>query len=362
MKHSKVLLFVPALLLSVIVLPAYCSHPAVPPIVPLLKPGPAAPLPLHVAGTLLKNSRGQTVRLRGVNIPSLEWSNTGDHVLQSVSVAIGEWHSNAIRLPLSQDRWFGRAEGQTDGGAAYQQTVDTVVNAISARKAYVIVDLHWSDAGVWGKTIAQHKMPDPNSLLFWKDLARRYGNHPAVLFDLYNEPRDVTWEVWKDGGAVTETDKKTRAEISYTTPGMQKLINALRDLGANNVVVVGGLDWAYDLSGLQKGFKLSDPGGAGIVYDTHIYPWKGTSPDNWDPHVAIPAQDVPVIVGEVGCEPDPKQEDPNTWAPKILDYINRHGWSWTAWCFHTSASPRLLANWNYTPTPYWGAYVKKALE
>jgi endoglucanase len=95
-----------------------------------------------------------------------------------------------------------------------------------------------------------------------------------------------------------------------------------------------------------------------VIYGTHIYPWKR----DWDAHLASAAARYPVFVGEVGCEPDPKQEDPFTWAPRVLAYLQEHAWSWTAWCFHPSASPRLLANWSYTPTPYWGAFVKKALR
>jgi len=34
---------------------------------------------------------------------------------------------------------------------------------------------------------------------------------------------------------------------------------------------------------------------------------------------------------------------------------------YTAWCFHTGSSPRILADWDFTPTVYWGAYVKREL-
>jgi hypothetical protein len=55
---------------------------------------------------------------------------------------------------------------------------------------------------------------------------------------------------------------------------MQALINAVRESGAKNIVLAGGLDWAYDLSGIANGFALDDKGGNGIIYSTHIYPWK----------------------------------------------------------------------------------------
>src|SRR4051812_14009108 len=82
---------------------------------------PSPPLPLKVVGTQVQNSRNQTVRLRGVNAASLEWTSTGEgHILQTVQTAIRDWHVNLIRLPLAQDRWFGKAREQSDDGKAYR--------------------------------------------------------------------------------------------------------------------------------------------------------------------------------------------------------------------------------------------------
>src|SRR5579862_3561302 len=82
------------------------------------------PLPLKVVGTHLENKHRQRVHLHGVNAASMEWSSHGEgHILDSVNTAIRDWHVNLIRLPLSQDRWFGKAPEQTDGGQAYRALV-----------------------------------------------------------------------------------------------------------------------------------------------------------------------------------------------------------------------------------------------
>ena len=325
----------------------------------------AAPPALHVAGTRLEDDRGRVVRLQGVNLPSLEWMDAGDNVLKSVRAAADTWHASLIRLPLSQDRWFGRAGTQTDGGAQYRALVDAVVQSLSGRNKYVLLDLHWSDGGQWGQHIGQHSLPDDNSALFWKDIAARYANNPAVLFDLYNEPRDVTWDVWQHGGDVSERNQDARrgASLSYHSPGMQGILDTVRATGAKNVVVAGGLDWAYDLSGIVNGHALTDGGGHGILYATHIYPWK----KDWDTHVTPASEKYAVFVGEVGCEPDRpnspawQKSDPYTWAPEALAYINKHQFSWTAWSFHPTAGPSVISGWDYAPTPYWGVFVQKAL-
>src|SRR5438105_4784067 len=74
-------------------------------------------LPLKVAGTQLVDERNERIRLRGVNTASLEWSSDGErHILDTVQTAIRNWQANVIRLTLAQDRWFGKAPEQKDGG------------------------------------------------------------------------------------------------------------------------------------------------------------------------------------------------------------------------------------------------------
>ena len=297
-------------------------------------PATVGPPPLRVEGNRLKTPQGAVARLEGVNIASLEWASNGENVLKSLSVAIEEWGSNAIRLPLSQDGWFGRVKEQADGGAAYRELIRKVVRMASAKQCYVVLDLHWSNGGVWGHYIGQHCMPDDNSAAFWKAAADAYANHPAVLFGLYNEPHDVSREVWRNGGTVREnSDKAPGGKLQYHTPGMQKLVDVCRDQGAKNVIVAGGLDWAYELSAIAQGYALADDRGHGVVYDTHIYPWK----KDWDRHVTVVLDKYPVLVGEVGCQPGGQEEDPKTWAPKVLDYIDKHQLHWTAWDLHPAA-------------------------
>jgi mannose/cellobiose epimerase-like protein (N-acyl-D-glucosamine 2-epimerase family) len=322
------------------------------------------PLPLQVSGTHLVNSRGERVRLRGVNTPSLEWTSDGEgHILQTVRAAIADWHVNIIRLPLSQDRWFGKAREQHDGGKAYRALVQKVVDTCAAHNCYVMLDLHWSDAGMWGKNIGQHVMPDRNSLAFWKDLAATYKDHPAVLFDLYNEPHHVSWEVWQKGGRVTERNPRTRTQLTFEAVGMQALLEAVRQSGAKNVVVVGGLDWAYDMSGFLAGKQLADPRGHGIVYANHTYPIKGDTVRQWIAKLEKAAKQVPVIVSEFGAESRGRAgRRGEPWVRQVLQALRDHDWDWIAWDLHPHSGPRLISDWKYTPTPGFGVLVKEALQ
>jgi endoglucanase len=315
---------------------------------------------LKVTGNHLTTLSGTVVRLHGVNIPSLEWSQ-GDHLSNSVDVA-SAWGANIIRLPLSQDRWFGHTPEKNDGGAFYRQTVQDFVRNAAAKNCYVIFDLHWSDGGVWGEHIGQHNMPDDNSVPFWKEVSAAYANNPAVLFDLYNEPHDVSWGTWRNGGTVIDKDSKVDGGqmLSYHTPGMQKLLDVCRDQGARNVVVAGGLDWAYDLRGVVDGHALDDPKGNGVAYSTHMYPQKTwythgtTKSQDWDRLIIPASEKYPVIVGEFGSSG-------TNYAGNVVEFANQNDLSWIAWCLHPGARPILILDWDYSPTRY-GRIIKDALH
>jgi TolB protein len=328
---------------------------------------PEAPtrlLPLKVVGTQVLDSKKERVHLRGVNAASMEWSSDGEgHILNTVKTAIQDWHVNIIRLPLAQDRWFGKAPEQKDDGKAYRDLVKQVVDLCADQGCYIMLDLHWSDANEWGKQIGQHVMPDANSVLFWKDCARVYRNNPAVLFDLYNEPHDVSWDVWLNGGEVTERDRRQGTSRTYTAVGMQAMLDAVRGTGAKNVVVAGGLDWSYDMSGFLNGKQLSDPRGNGVIYANHNYPFKGDTFEKWLAKMEAATRQIPVIVSEFGAGGGRQGgQNGEVWIRRVLQALHDHNWDWTAWDLHPAAGPTLISDWNYTPTPNFGVYVKQELD
>jgi len=74
----------------------------------------------------------------------------------------------------------------------------------------------------------------------------------------------------------------------------------------NNVVVAGGLDWAYDFSGILDGRQLADPHGRGVIYANHCYDNKGDSVDTWIAKMEEASAKLPVIVSEFGGNSPPQ--------------------------------------------------------
>lgn len=308
---------------------------------------------LKVNGNKLVTAGGKTVWLQGVNVCSLEWSPEGNNPLWSMHVAVDDWRANVIRLPVMNTFWFGRGKGavSSNNQEAYRKMVDDAIKLAAGKGIYVVLDLH------------RFFTPDESCVEFWKDAAARYKNNPAVLFDIFNEPHGTTWDVWQSGGPVSMKKKDGTTETVQGV-GMQALVDAVRGTGAKNIIIAGGLEFAYNLTGVLDGHALDDKGGNGIMYATHFYNWhKG-----WEKHFLPVAEKYPILVGECGCSvnkmsfiPAAAQEDPYTWAPDAIGLIQKYHLNWTAWSFHTSASPVLLQNWDYAPTPYWGEFVKEAL-
>ena len=319
------------------------------------------PPELKVVGNRLHDTDGNEVWLQGVNIASMEWNPRGENVLKSAQVAIEDWGANVIRLPVKGKYWLDEKKGEE-----YQALVNDFITYVANRGAYVVLDLH------------HYRAPRPEDAEFWTEAAIAYKGHPAVLFDLLNEPHGTSWETWRNGGFIdtrkTKADEDAflseedllKSKQGYQAVGMQGLLDVVRQAGADNIVVIGGLDWAYDLSGVLKGYAIEEhPGGHGIMYATHVYPWK----KGWQKSFLDVAEQHPILVGEVGADANKMdwmdhalQEDAETWVPAMIGVIQKHKLNWTAWCFHPKASPRLLLDWQYTPTPFWGEPVIEAFK
>lgn len=333
----------------------------------------AAPLLLKVNGIRLLTVDNTGPRLRGVNCAGLEWSSTGDgRMLQTVRGAVQQWNSNIVRLPLSQDRWFGKGPEQKGDATSYRALVRQIVDFCASHDAYVILDLHWSDAGVWGTNIGAHNLPDKNSIEFWRDLAPVFKDNPAVLYELYNEAANVTWEQWFNGGRVTEIDPNTKATVAYEAVGMRALLDAIRATGARNLVVATVNNHGWDVSGILDGHQLSDPRGNGVIYGVKCYP--RAVPESgretiaqWTSRIESFARRFPIFVSEFGSMeevwPLPKEWGCNDekWNREIIGVFESHGWSWTAWDFHLTAWPPLILDLKFTPTSDFGVWVKQAL-
>lgn len=324
--------------------------------------------PYTVSGNKILDKNSNEHFFRGLDRPSLEWSCSGDIQNTDYQAMSSEWGANIVRLPLNQDCWLSTS-GNSSYDPTYAGTVDQQVQWATENGMDIILDLHWSDQGSFSVGAAclansggncQQDMADTNSVEFWKEVATKYANNPAVIFELYNEPKvggyaptDANWVTWLNGGTSS----------GYTVVGMQQLYTTVRATGANNIVIIGGLDWSFNLTGV-----IDHPvSGTNIVYNTHPYKSSGTA---FSQNFGFLTSTYPVIATEFG---DASSGQPTgcsaAYDTSVLDYMDGtsggipHKMSWTAWAFYETSSctfPPLLADSNYNPNAP-GMVVQAAL-
>jgi aryl-phospho-beta-D-glucosidase BglC (GH1 family) len=322
-----------------------------------------APIGVRVQGTRLY-SQGHPITLLGVNRSSLEYSCAGDeHLAPADFQAMRQWGANVVRLPISSEFW-ANAGGACPG---YQQTVERVVASARAAQLFVILDLQWSapfdrpDDRTRGGV--QCPMPDAGKdLAMWKDIAALYHSDTGVLFDLYGEPYDISWSTWLNGGTITEGcyiiggPSLTKETGTYRAIGMRDLVRQIRAIASDNVIVVAGTNWGYDLSGILDGFALADKN---IVYDTHPFDYGNKQPGDWYRAFGHTATRYPVIVGVFGS-----YNCGTGYIEQAIQYFNSQRISWLAWSWQTGScsGPSLLADWSGAPSVPYGKTIQQQMR
>lgn len=307
---------------------------------PAVYSGTDQPIILQVVGDQLQDNRGNPVWLKGIARPSLEWSANGQYLSTQDLSNIANWnsggttaHSNVIRLDLYQGYWL--SSGPVTQIGSYKQIINAIVYYAIQLGMAVILDLHWIESGY------QTQMANQDSITFWQQVATDYASFGTVLFELYNEPYGITQDVWLNG------------DSSYA--GYQQLYDAVRGTGAQNVCIVGGLDYGYDLSFVNPNFCVN---GTNIVYCSHPYNAKGqpgyaggggTFQQNYQGILG----NFPLIFTEFGC--NSKSYYPNGYNEiysNILAFVNANKVHYSAFAWWVESGnphfPCLIQDWDGT--------------
>jgi hypothetical protein len=304
---------------------------------------------IGVRGNQLVDRAGNPVRLLGVNRPGTEYQCVeGDEFFDGPTddasiQAIKRWRVNAVRVPLNESCWLGiNGVDPSLSGEAYQNAIHEFVDRLERAGLYVILDLHWAAPGKHRAT-GLIPMPDADHAAdFWRSLATSFRDDRAVLFDLYNEPHDISWECWRFG-----CDAEDAWFGWYRAAGMQELVDAVRSTGARQPIMLGGLNWAQDLSGWLTQLPL-DPAKA-LVASNHTYETLTPCYGSCRATLSRVAKRFPVVTGEIG------EDDCNhDYIDDYMRWADRHGISYLGWAWYLNSDckPSLIENFSGKPTPF----------
>ncbi len=191
--------------------------------------------PLVVQGNKV-TANGQPANLAGM---SLFWSNTGwggekYYNAQTVAWLKSDWKANLVRVALGVEEAAGYL---TD--ASNKTRAITVIDAAIANNMYVIIDWH------------THHAEDNKAaaITFFKEMATRYGNYNNVIYEVYNEPLNISWS-------------------GVLKPYATDVIKEIRAIDPDNLIIVGTPNWSQDVD-----VAANDPITAysNIAYTLHFY-------------------------------------------------------------------------------------------
>ncbi|HEX3345362.1 MAG TPA: cellulase family glycosylhydrolase, partial [Polyangiaceae bacterium] len=182
-----------------------------------------------------------------------------------------------------------------------------------------------------------------------------FKDDPGVVFDLYNEPfikpenAETTdpWTCWL-GGCVMR--RSAPGGETWKSAGMQALVDAVRATGATNVIVLGGLSYANDLSGWLDHAPNDPLHQLAASFHLYNFAWPCSSSACWTGTLGPLAARVPVLTGELG-----ENDCDRGFVDAYMGWADRQGISYLGWAWNTwdcRSGPSLIRDYDGTPTAF----------
>lgn len=302
---------------------------------------------IKVVGNHFEDESGNTFVFRGLCFSDPNKLEKAGHWNRAYFEAAKSWHANVVRFPVHPGTWRER------GQKAYLELLDQGIGWAKELGMYVIIDWH-SIGNLRTELFTKYyyNTTKIETMRFWKAIAERYqGNSTVAFYELFNEP-------------ASNQDGLGRMSWHEHRLLMEDLIAAIRVHDQSTIPLVGGLDWAYDLSAVRE-----EPiDFAGIAYVAHPYPQRRDAPweDKWEADFGFVADTYPLVATEFGFmgRNEPGAYRPvigdETYGEAILEYFDKKGISWTVWVFDPDWPPQLIKDWDFTPTRQ-GCFFKTKL-
>lgn len=189
---------------------------------------------LQVKGTQLVDDSGEAIVLRGV---SYGWHNWWPRFYnkESVQWLAKDWGVNVVRAAMGIHREEPKLTYNHDPEKA-TEIISKVIDGALESGIYVIIDFH------------SHHIELDLAKTFFADMATKYGNYPNIIYEIYNEPIDDSWEEVK----------------AYS----EEVIAVIRAIDPDNVILVGNPNWDQDLHIVADN---QIQGVSNIMYTLHYY-------------------------------------------------------------------------------------------
>ena len=163
------------------------------------------------------------------------WGGERYYKAEIVSWLKDDWNTTIVRAAMGVED----PGGYLDNKIANKNRVKTIVDAAIDKGIYVIIDWH-----------SHHAEDNTNeAALFFEEMANLYGEYDNVIYEIYNEPLDISW------GTIIK-------------PYAISIIATIRSIDPDNLIVVGTPEWSQRVD-----LAAADPitGYSNIAYTLHFY-------------------------------------------------------------------------------------------
>ena len=144
-----------------------------------------------------------------------------------------DWNATVVRAAMGvttvEDNYL-------DNPSFALECVEKVVKAAIKEDIYVIIDWH------------AHEMHTKEAKAFFAQMAQKYGKYPHVIYELYNEPVEDSWESLKQ----------------YAS----EIITEIRKYDPDNIILMGCPHWDQDVHVVAESPLR---GFSNIMYTLHYY-------------------------------------------------------------------------------------------
>lgn len=195
----------------------------------------AQPVKIHgqlkVDGIELKDKNGNAVILHGM---SFGWHNFWPRFYNAGAVnwLYTDWNCSVVRAAMGVEP----KDGYIEKPEWSKEKIKTVVDAAIKEGIYVIIDWH------------SHNIRLNEAKQFFTEMAQSYGTYPNVIYEIFNEPDQESWNEVK----------------AYSI----ELISTIRAIDPDNIILTGNPHWDQDIN-----VVADDPilGFNNIMYTVHFY-------------------------------------------------------------------------------------------
>ncbi len=287
---------------------------------------------LRVEGARLVDAHGAPVQLQGA---SFGWHNYWHRFFNrsSVSVLANDWQAEIVRCSIGLDLDSLCYDRRPD--LAYA-CVDSVVRGAVEQGIYVLVDFHSHDNNL---KLAKE---------FFSTVTKKYGKLPNVLYEIWNEPKEVPW--------------------SETKAYAEELIPLIRKNAPRSLIVVPTPRWDQEVDKAADD-PITQYGN--LVYALHFYAATHKDYLREKARYAI-SKGLPLFISE--CAAMEHTGDGVIDMPQWDEWMklaDENGITWIAWSVSdkvetcsmlTPGSPSRGADWKEENLKPWGLIVRKYLR